>query len=147
MFDKKVFGLRLKNLRKINELSQSQVAELLGVTRTQISDLENGKTTTSIEKLNILADYFNVPADYLLGRGFFRNWDDLMKYKGIIIPECKEIIRKIFTENPQYLDNPGILNLELELLPDNYLANLLPHLILDYKVDTENNEIDITWLI
>ena len=36
--------------------------------KQQISDLENGKTSTSIERLCMLADYFNVSIDYLVGR-------------------------------------------------------------------------------
>lgn len=68
MFDKKIFAERIKELRTSNKVTQVVIAELLHVTRTQVSDLENGKTTTSIERLVILADYFNVSADYLLGR-------------------------------------------------------------------------------
>jgi len=41
---------------------------LLGVTKTQISDIENAKTSTALEKAVILADFFNVSLDYLVGR-------------------------------------------------------------------------------
>lgn len=68
MFDIIIFSNRLKELRKKNKVNQSYIAALLRVTKTQISDLENGKTTTSIERLYILADYFDVSIDYLVGR-------------------------------------------------------------------------------
>lgn len=68
MFNKNIFSNRLKSLRKSKGISQTVLAELLAVTKTQISDLENGKTTTSIERFCILADYFNVSLDYLVGR-------------------------------------------------------------------------------
>lgn len=68
MFSKNIFAARLKELRTLNKINQTTIAELLGVTKTQISDLENAKTTTSIERLYILADYFNVSIDYLVGR-------------------------------------------------------------------------------
>ena len=68
MFSKKIFSTRVKELRKKNNTTQNGLAELLGVTKTQISDMENGKTTTSLERLYILADYFNVSIDYLVGR-------------------------------------------------------------------------------
>lgn len=68
MFLKNKFSERIKELRKSKKATQNDVAELLGVTKTQISDLENGKTTTSIERLCILADYFDVSLDYLCGR-------------------------------------------------------------------------------
>lgn len=68
MFSKNIFAQRLKMLRKSRKCTQLTLAELLGITRTQISDLENGKTSTSIERLCMLADYFNVSIDYLVGR-------------------------------------------------------------------------------
>ena len=68
MFSQKKFSDRIKLLRSAHKVPQTVLAELLGVTRTQISDLENGKTTTSIERLIVLADYFNVSLDYLVGR-------------------------------------------------------------------------------
>jgi len=68
MFDKNIFSARFKNLRKENKVTQQTIADLLSVTKTQISDIENGKTTTSIERLCIIADYFDVSLDYLVGR-------------------------------------------------------------------------------
>ena len=41
---------------------------MLGVTPTQISDMERGRRTTTLEKAVELADYFGVSLDYLVGR-------------------------------------------------------------------------------
>lgn len=71
MFSKNIFAQRLKTLRKSRKCTQLTLANLLGITRTQISDLENGKTSTSIERLCKLADYFDVSIDYLVGRTDF----------------------------------------------------------------------------
>ena len=68
MFQKEIFGQRLLELRKKAEATQGDLSELLGVTKTQISDMERGKTTTTMARLYQLCDYFNVSADYLLGR-------------------------------------------------------------------------------
>ena len=68
MFDKNVFAFRIKSLRVEKGISQSALASFLGVTKTQISDIENAKTSTSIERLIALADYFDVSLDYLVGR-------------------------------------------------------------------------------
>ena len=68
MFQKEIFGQRLLSLRKQTGASQEDLGNLLGVTKTQISDLEHGKTTTTLARLCLLCDYFNVSADYLLGR-------------------------------------------------------------------------------
>ena len=67
VFDRETFGLKLLVLRRKRKLSQSEIAELLGVTATQISDMENGKSGTTLEKLVTLCEYYQVSADYLLG--------------------------------------------------------------------------------
>lgn len=68
MFDRILFGNRINALRKAKNLTQNDLATVLGVTKTQISDLENGKTATTLEKCFALADYFDVSLDYLVGR-------------------------------------------------------------------------------
>jgi transcriptional regulator with XRE-family HTH domain len=68
MFLKEKFSERMRVLRAIKKVKQSEIAALLKVTPSQISDIENGKTTTTIEKLWLLADYFDVTIDYLVGR-------------------------------------------------------------------------------
>lgn len=67
MLDKKILGQRLFELRKQNKLSQQVIAELLNITRTQISDIENGKSGTNLERFVQLCEYYRVSADYLLG--------------------------------------------------------------------------------
>ena len=67
MFQIEKFGARLKKLRRETGESQQNIADLLGVTNTQISDMENGKTTTSFERLVLLCEHYKVSSDYLLG--------------------------------------------------------------------------------
>lgn len=67
MLDKNIFGNKIKLLRTKNSMSQTDLANLLGVSKTQISDLENGKTSTTLDRLIIIANHFNISADYLLG--------------------------------------------------------------------------------
>lgn len=63
----KKFDLRLLILRKQRKLSQGSIAELLGVSSAQVSDMENGKRGTTLDKLVALCEYYHVSADYLLG--------------------------------------------------------------------------------
>lgn len=58
---------RIYQLRKARGLSQQQLGEILGLTHKSISMLESGGRSTTIEKLVILAEYFQVSTDYLLG--------------------------------------------------------------------------------
>lgn len=67
MFSKKEFGARLFAARSSKNEPQAGIAELLGVTKSQISEIENGKKTTTVEKLSIICRHYNVSADYLLG--------------------------------------------------------------------------------
>lgn len=65
--DKKLFGTRLRELRKQKNISQTTLGNLLGVTATQISDMEMGESATSMARLHELCQYFSVSADYFMG--------------------------------------------------------------------------------
>ena len=67
MFEEKVFAARLRKLRKDAGDHQTDLAELLGVSGNQISEMENSRKTTSFERLVLLCQHYNVSADYLLG--------------------------------------------------------------------------------
>ncbi len=58
---------RLKDTREDHDLKQAQIAELLGTTRQQISKWENGIQMMGIDKYIILAKYYNISIDYLVG--------------------------------------------------------------------------------
>lgn len=61
-------NLRLKDLRISKKLSQTALAEEIGISQRAISYYESGKDTPSLEILIRIADYFNVSLDYLVGR-------------------------------------------------------------------------------
>lgn len=67
MLNKKIFGSRLRELRKQKNISQTELGQMLGVTSTQIGDMERGNSTTSMPRLYELCQYFEVSADYLMG--------------------------------------------------------------------------------
>lgn len=59
---------RLKYLRSTRDLTQRDLAEKINVTSGAVGMYESGKRFPNNEVLNRIADYFNVTADYLLGR-------------------------------------------------------------------------------
>ena len=59
---------RLKQLRKRANISQIKLQMETGIEQALISKYENNKRIPPTETLIILADYFNVSLDYLLGR-------------------------------------------------------------------------------
>ena len=62
---------RLRDLREDADLSQKQVAALLGIQQTVYSRYERGFQTIPLEHLLTLADFYHVSTDYLLGRTGF----------------------------------------------------------------------------
>lgn len=59
---------RLRDLREDSELTQKQVAELLGTTTQYYQKYEKGIRPIPVERLIILADLYNTSIDYLVGR-------------------------------------------------------------------------------
>lgn len=68
MFEKNVFGARLRELRQQHKLAIQELADIFEIHKGTISNLELGKKSPSIELAVTLADYFNVSLDYLVGR-------------------------------------------------------------------------------
>lgn len=59
---------RLKDIRLDRDFKQSDIAKALNIKQQQYSEYERGIVLISIEKLNILADFYNTSIDYLVGR-------------------------------------------------------------------------------
>jgi transcriptional regulator with XRE-family HTH domain len=65
--NEKCLPYRLKMLRKSNSESQESVGKKLYLSQTIISQIENGNRDVTAVELSMLAQYYNVSADYLLG--------------------------------------------------------------------------------
>lgn len=61
------FGQRLKDLRIEKNVTQQQVGDFLGVGRATIAGYETKDKHPDFDKLNLLAQFFNVTTDYLIG--------------------------------------------------------------------------------
>lgn len=61
------FSARLKQLRQKNRLTQSELAKILELKPTAISNYESNRNEPSFSKLISLSKYFDVSCDYLLG--------------------------------------------------------------------------------
>ncbi|MBP0954897.1 MAG: helix-turn-helix transcriptional regulator [Oscillospiraceae bacterium] len=59
---------RLKDLRQDADMNQTQIADLLFTSQTVYSRYERGVLTLPVEHLLILADFYDVSTDYILGR-------------------------------------------------------------------------------
>lgn len=62
------FKTRLKQLRNERKINQRELAKYLKVAPSTISMYENGQREPNFEVLEVLADFFNVDMNYLLGK-------------------------------------------------------------------------------
>lgn len=67
IFAERLKELRLKKKEENPNYTQEYVAEKIGVARTTYTAYENGTKTPPPETLKIIADFFHVSSDYLLG--------------------------------------------------------------------------------
>ena len=58
---------RLKDLREDKDMTQAQVAELLGTAREQYNKYELGKQEIPFHHVITLARFYNVTIDYIAG--------------------------------------------------------------------------------
>ena len=66
MFDTKSIGKKIVHLRKINNITQMELADLMGVSYQAVSNWERGNSMPDISKLPELAKIFNTSVDNLL---------------------------------------------------------------------------------
>ena len=63
-----MYELRLRELREDKRVTQSEVAEYLMISRSAYAHYESGNRQMNYETLFLLADYYAVSIDFLLGR-------------------------------------------------------------------------------
>lgn len=88
------FKERLKELRTKRGYSQSDLAHQLGVSKSTISMLEVGSRQPSKEMMELVADYFNVSLDYLMGK------DDVSFY--YFAPSQSDLLVKLSDDSDLY---------------------------------------------
>ncbi|WP_432408858.1 helix-turn-helix domain-containing protein [Wukongibacter sp. M2B1] len=66
--DKAILGNRLKELREKFFLTQHDFGGIINIPQNTISNYEKGKSFPNIETIYLIADYFDISIDYLVGR-------------------------------------------------------------------------------
>lgn len=61
------YMIRMRNLREDNDLTQQEVAEILGTSQTMYARYERGANEMPVRHVIRLAQFYNVSTDYLLG--------------------------------------------------------------------------------
>ncbi|MGE7621738.1 helix-turn-helix domain-containing protein [Viridibacillus sp. NPDC096237] len=106
-------GSRIKKLREQQNISQKDFAKKLNVSNVVLSRYESDERKPDYETLQLIADYFEVTTDYLLGRSEIKN-SRMFESAGItneeyksLNPYQKEVIDFFLTrENLSFSDRP-----------------------------------------
>jgi len=70
-----MIGEKIKKLRRLKEKTQKELGDFLGCSEAQISHIENGNRKISIDDINKIANFFNVPYEYFFAKqGNFVNF-------------------------------------------------------------------------
>ena len=59
---------RMRELREDNDLTQSQIAKVINKSQQGYNHIEIGRAELKIDDLIKLCDFYNVSADYFIGR-------------------------------------------------------------------------------
>ncbi|MDR1755080.1 MAG: helix-turn-helix transcriptional regulator [Eubacterium sp.] len=88
------FPRMMSLLRKEKKLSQKQVSKDLGVAQALLSHYEKGKRECGLDFLIRASDYYNVSADFLLGRSASRNGSLIFDMDTESSPDTKQSVRE-----------------------------------------------------
>lgn len=64
-YDVKEFGARIRSIRKVNKMTQEDLANKLMLTAESVSNIESGKTNCMPEHIVHICEIFNITTDYL----------------------------------------------------------------------------------
>ena len=91
----------IRGLRQDRDLKQADVAAKLGTTQQHYSKYENGEYELPLRALYLLADFYGVSADYILGRTYCREGLDGLNKKVSIEHTAGEIVSDILSLSPK----------------------------------------------
>lgn len=58
----------MRSLREDNDITQAQIAKIINKSQQGYNHIETGRAELKIEDLIKLCDFYNVSADYFIGR-------------------------------------------------------------------------------
>ncbi|MFC7443283.1 helix-turn-helix domain-containing protein [Laceyella putida] len=111
-----VFSERLKALRREKRITQQQIADRFGVTKSTVSRWEKGSFEPDTEKLKEIADYFGVTVDYLLGND--ENQENKDKKNADLVDLLEEIKKRPYVIDPKTGEAKYIPKERLKIIND-----------------------------
>jgi len=74
----KDLGKKIELLRKRRNLKQDDLANILCISRSQISNLEKGRRGLNLEQLNTICNYFKIDMSYFLSENSIDECNNLL---------------------------------------------------------------------
>lgn len=140
-----MFGKRIIELRKENGMTQTDLANLIGISRSALSLYEIEKREPDIKILDKLASLFNVQVDYLIGRSDIRFPEEDLEWRyPHVNNRLGEILHNYYSQNSLSENNfAEQLDISLELLTQLESGTHNPSLKLLKKIsDVTGYDID-----
>lgn len=86
------FAERLKTLRLSKNYTRKELSRLIGISESSINMYERGEREPNFETLELIADFFNVDMNYLLGKTPIKNQ---IFFPDNLIPLTKKSMKKV----------------------------------------------------
>lgn len=102
-----IFSARLRSHRKELKKTQEQMAQLLNVRRSTYGEYERGKIMPPVDKIKILADYFDISVDYLMGNTNIKTHRERGENDAYDVSEQMNIILDYLQDNASLLTFDG----------------------------------------
>lgn len=74
----KDIGKRLRILRKLHDMTQEKLGDILHYSRSQIGNIEGNRRNLLFEDMQTLSEYFNISIMYFLDENFFLSNNELL---------------------------------------------------------------------
>ena len=113
-------GEKIKNLRTSKGLTQSDLADILGITRQSISRYEKGERKADQDTLFALAEHFNISIDY-----FFPSFEEnnIVDIYNRLVPERKSKVLSFANKQLEHqLNNVCVKSIENSYVAANPTA-------------------------
>lgn len=115
-----------QKLRKNQGTTYQSMADALHISLRALKYYGTGEREPSLSVLTALADYFDVPLDYLTGRGLFENWEEIMEHKLSVLISIS-------------MHMPIVNSLDLQQRSEKELMRILPAFIKKIEFDDSGN--------
>ena len=93
--NKLIFAKNLKKYMEINEVDRNELCRQLDIKYTTLADWCNGKTYPRIDKIDLLAEYFNINKSDLIDGISFGSHDDTIQLVNIKYVKLIPVLGKI----------------------------------------------------